>query len=84
MTVRRLPKTRQRLDEFTVAKLYLEDVRDITEILIGDSAVRDLKYRVRDFECDSVDELEEIGGSARSFAIIATNSEGDENVLRLE
>src|SRR6266568_537915 len=74
----RLPKSLYRLDEFPVAKLYLDDVREIVNVLTmkdSDSTTRDcsVKYHVKGYEYDSLEELEQAGGSARDFEIIVLN-----------
>jgi hypothetical protein len=68
-------------DELPAAKLYLDELREIVEILTapdsdGKSDEFVVKYRVRDLECDTIEELEQIGGKARNFAIEARVVDG--------
>jgi hypothetical protein len=77
MPIRRKPDSDD-LDEFPAAKLFLEDVRDIVAILTAPdsdekSTEYTVRYRVRDLECDSIEELEKIGGKARRFEIEVSN-----------
>jgi hypothetical protein len=61
-------------DEMPAAKLYLDDIRDIVEILTAPEAGASsdafvVKYRIRDLECDTLEDLEELGGRVRQFEI---------------
>ncbi|HEX3738508.1 MAG TPA: hypothetical protein VHV29_02165 [Terriglobales bacterium] len=87
MALKRVQKSRRIFDELPVAKLHLDDVREIVNIMSikdSDSITRDpvVSYRVRDFECDTLEELETIGGSARNFEIIVLN-QGRRSTLRM-
>jgi hypothetical protein len=87
MTLKRIPKPRRRLDELPVAKLYLDDVREIVSIMCltdSDSGASnpEVGYRVGDFECGSLEELERIGGSTRDFEITVLN-QGRESTLSI-
>jgi hypothetical protein len=76
----RRKRKRTRLDELPIAKLHLDEVRDILQILVtpdsaGNNSEVHTKFIVRDQECDSVQELEEIGGTARRFEMIVTHGD---------
>ena len=74
---RKLPLPRS--EELPPAKLYLDDVGAITELLkesvsdgesiSGEPAKDFLKYRVRDWECDDLAELEKLTRTARNLEI---------------
>jgi hypothetical protein len=76
-----------RSDELPIAKLHLDEVRDILQILAtpdsddNDSDVH-TKFIVRDQECDTLEELEKIGGVARQFEMIVENGRR-ESVLKM-
>lgn len=72
MAIRR-KLSRPSSDELPPAKLYLDDVREITEVLkesVSDGVGDDfLKYRVRNLECDDIAELEKLAGRTRKLEI---------------
>lgn len=73
MAIRRLIKSAD-LDDMPPAKLYLDDIKDIVEILVdpGSDASSEpsvVKYEVRGRECDTLEDLEKLGGRAGRFEI---------------
>ena len=79
MAIRRVLRRRPS-DELPPAKLYLDDVREIVDILAAPtpgasaSAQSDvaLRFRVRGSECDTLEDLEKLGGRARKFEILVS------------
>jgi hypothetical protein len=74
-------------DELPAAKLHLDEVREIVEILTAPESGTSsdgfvVKYRVRDLECDTLDDLGELGGRARQFEIHVSKG-GRTSSLRL-
>jgi hypothetical protein len=56
------------------AKLFLDDVEEVAELLKGaqgsqKGAETDVKFRIGSYEYDSIDELQQRGGSTSSFSI---------------
>jgi hypothetical protein len=73
MTITKVDR-RRRPDTVCAAKLHLDEVQQITEILAsaGGDTERphaEIKYRVGDTECETIDELHGIGGRTNSFEI---------------
>jgi len=62
-------------DDFPPAKLYLDDVREIVNVLAPPAGPGQedqgwvLSYRVKDRTCDTLDELAQIGGKTRHIEI---------------
>jgi hypothetical protein len=88
MTLKRVQKSRRMIDELPVAKLYLDDVREIVNIMSlkdSDSTTRDpqVTYRVGEFQCNTLEELEKIGGTARDFEIVVLN-QGRRSYLHID
>jgi hypothetical protein len=77
MTIKRLPKSPD-IDEMPPAKIYLDEVRQIVDALSTPDSDRagepaSVKFRLRGLECDTVEELEQLGGRARRFEIQVQN-----------
>jgi hypothetical protein len=75
MAIKRKPKTADP-DELPAARLDLDDVRELANILTAPqepSQTNDnewtVSYRVRDLECDNLEDLSQIGGRTRNFEI---------------
>src|SRR5579863_7426490 len=73
------------MDELPQAKLYLDDIKEIVEILVAprsDGTEETVKFLTRTWECNTIEELERLGGRAREFEIHVT-SNGRNSSLRM-
>jgi hypothetical protein len=85
----RRKRKESRLDELPIATLHLDDVRDILQILSAPDSDSDTsnpevqtKFILRDQECDSIEDLEKVGGIARQLEMIVDN-DGRESRLEI-
>lgn len=69
-------------DELPPAKLYLDDVREIVSILTRSGAPSEfsVSYLVDSLRCDTIEELQQIGGRTTHFRIDVTENPGESGI----
>jgi hypothetical protein len=83
MTIRRIPKDHDSFgfdDDLPVAKLYLDEIEQIVEILSDGNSGGKIRFRVGNQVCDTIEDLEKMGGSTRDFEVIAVTPNGPNSV----